>query len=551
MTPTVNPAVGIDLGTTNTVVAVQTEDFAPRILPIRQPTDTRKQYELLPEIKSAVYFESPNSAVVGHFAAQRVDGIRSIKSKMGTRWRIANPQKGGPLLGRGRPAFLSPAYVSAHILKLAFDSVLAEYPQWDRSAVITVPAAFNTDQRADTLAAARHAGFEVVELLDEPTAAFYTYFDQNRDSDEFSKPTTTLVFDFGGGTLDVSIIRVEPRGDGVDIDAIGRSRFNDLGGDDIDLDIAVHMLAQWEQGAGLRVNELADSIRERLYRRFIQAASDYKERSEERIAEDLPLDDFFLSETITDGVNNLDIQLSLLLSRDQYDLITGQFFDNKREVNIYRPVEQAFSLAAQIDPEFSKSRIDYVLYTGGASQMHGVQSALRAYFAPTPCEPIGGSGAACRTVAIGAAAFRYDQMKRQAVVRMSRRTLEAILTRPDPLSDYIVLVPVTAQQSQDFKAIGYTFALGSDQVRARIPLFRGTGPQDHQISPIRDVILDLPHLIRENTPFTLAYRVSTDKTIDLQADFADETVPPIRGSARLDQDDDQRADAVSLFPINE
>ena len=546
-----NPSVGIDLGTTNTVVAVQTDEFAPRILPIRQPADSRTQYESFPEIKSAVYLESPNSAVVGRFAASRLDGIRSIKSKMGTRWRIANPQKGGTHLERSRPNYLSPAYISAHILKVAFDSVLAEYPAWDRSAVITVPAAFNTDQRADTLTAARYAGFRDVELLDEPTAAFYTHFDQYRDSDEFSKPTTVLVFDFGGGTLDVSIIRVAPRADGVDIDAIGRSRFNDLGGDDIDLDIAVHMLAQWEQQACMRVERIANSLRERLYRTFIQAASDYKERSEARIAENLPPDDFFLSEVISDGTASLDVKLSVLLSRPQYELITGQFFDNKRGVNIYRPIEQAFALASQIDPGFSKSRVDYVLYTGGASQMHGVQAALRAYFSPTPCEPVGDSGAACRTVAIGAAAFRYDQMHRQAVVRMSRRTLEAILTRPAPTSDYVVLVPVTAQESQDFTPIEYRFALGSDQVRARIPLFRGTGPQDHQISPIRDVILDLPHLVRENTGFTLAYRVSADKTIDLEADFDNEPFPPVRGSARLDNDEDQQAANVSLFPINE
>ena len=85
-----NPAVGIDLGTTNTVVAVQTDEFAPRILPIRQPADARTQYESFQEIKSAVYFESPNSAVVGRFAAYRLDGIRSVRS----RWAVQKRRRG-------------------------------------------------------------------------------------------------------------------------------------------------------------------------------------------------------------------------------------------------------------------------------------------------------------------------------------------------------------------------------------------------------------------------------------------------------------------------
>ena len=546
-----NPAVGIDLGTTNTVIAVQTDKFAPKILTVKQPVATRDAFEERSEIKSAVYFESPSSVVVGQFAADRPDGIRSIKSKMGTRWRIRNEQLGGPLLGRGRPNYLTPAYISAHILKLAYDTVRSQFPEWDSSAVITVPAAFNTDQRADTLKAARYAGFKNVDLLDEPTAAFYTYFDQYRDSDEFAKATTVLVFDFGGGTLDVSIIRVTPLPDGVSIDAFGRSRFNDLGGDDIDLDLAVTMLALWEAETGVKVDEIPESLRRRVYRRFIQAAGAYKERVEERIKYDMPPDDFFLAETITDGKEKLDVKMSVTLSRAQYDLVAGQFLDNKREVNIFRPIEQAVSLASQIDPSFTKNSIDLVLFTGGASQMSGVKAALEAYFAPTPCLPVGDDGAACRTVALGAASFRYDQLNRKAGVRMTKRTLEAILTRPSPTGDYLVLVPVTAEQSPEFKPIEHRFLMPSDQVRVRIPLFRGTGPLDHQLSPIRDVVLDLPHLVAEDTAFQLSYRVSADKTIDLEAVFeSDEPIAPVRGSAPLDNDEAEVAGALSLYPIN-
>lgn len=89
-----NPAVGVDLGTTNTVVAIQTDATGPRILEIPQPGDERNVFEVKDHIKSAVFFESADQAVVGSFAARRIGSFRSIKSRMGSRVASAS----------GRPA---------------------------------------------------------------------------------------------------------------------------------------------------------------------------------------------------------------------------------------------------------------------------------------------------------------------------------------------------------------------------------------------------------------------------------------------------------------
>src|ERR1019366_8564238 len=99
---------------------------------------------------------------------------------------------------------------------------------------------------SDTLKAAKMAGFAKVNLLDEPTAAFYYHFDRFRDAQAFDEKQTILVFDFGGGTLDVTIIEVQQNGPTMLIDTIGRSRYTNLGGDDIDIDIAAAMLACWK-----------------------------------------------------------------------------------------------------------------------------------------------------------------------------------------------------------------------------------------------------------------------------------------------------------------
>jgi molecular chaperone DnaK (HSP70) len=105
----VNPGVGIDLGTTNTVVSVQLDSTGPFILEIPQPENERTRLENLPQIKSAVFFESKNSAVVGSFANNRIEAFRSVKSHMGSRWRAKNPITN---------KFISPAYIPGSGLKV-------------------------------------------------------------------------------------------------------------------------------------------------------------------------------------------------------------------------------------------------------------------------------------------------------------------------------------------------------------------------------------------------------------------------------------------------
>src|SRR5690242_13650893 len=109
-----NPAVGVDLGTTNTVVAVQTDATGPLTFDILQPIDERNVFGPKDHIKSAVYFESEDTAVVGAFAAGRVGAFKSIKSRMGTRWQMPHPF---------RNVRVTPRYISAHILKLANEQV--------------------------------------------------------------------------------------------------------------------------------------------------------------------------------------------------------------------------------------------------------------------------------------------------------------------------------------------------------------------------------------------------------------------------------------------
>lgn len=492
MSINVNPAVGIDLGTTNTVVATQTETTGAELLYIAQPVHERNVLDVQPWVKSAVFFETANSAVVGAFAAHRLDAFRSIKSKMGTRWRIAHPCS--------QMDFVQSSYVSGHILKAAFDALVARFPSWDRKAIVTVPASFNTDQRRDTLAAAHLAGFSEVNLLDEPTAAFYYYFDQHRDELDVDQPKQILVFDFGGGTLDVSIIEVTRKAHGIIIDAIGRSRYNNLGGDDIDLDIATFMLGCWEFRFGSEITSLPKQLRARMFQLFIEKARFFKEEVEDYLSQGLEPPEFVINEEVTDGSNIQQVDLHLALSRAIYDEITNRFFQEKQEVNIFRPIGQALEIAQRIRPAFSREKLDFILYTGGASRMSAVKSSLECFFAPTPCFSLSDEEA-CNTVALGAAGCRFDEIHRHQQVAMTARMLESLLTRSDDGLSYITLVPIDCEPSDHFSRVDHEFRTQRSIIKLKLPLFRGTGPHDPQLNPIRDLEVRLDRIVERDIPY--------------------------------------------------
>jgi molecular chaperone DnaK (HSP70) len=534
-----NPSVGIDLGTTNTVVGIQVDHTGPRVLEIPQPVDVRNRFELRDCIKSAVYFESADSAVVGAFAAHRIGAFKSIKSHMGLRWRMPHPHR--------EHILVTPAYISAHILKLAHTELLRQFPEWDQSAIITVPASFNTDQRKDTLKAADMAGFMNVRLLDEPTAAFYYFFEQNRDLFRTTAEQRVLVFDFGGGTLDVSVIRVKEEGSTLLVDAFGKSRYNNLGGDDIDVDLAAFLLALWERQEGLRLEELPTTEQKSIFQLFLHRASAYKEEAEFYLSSGQPLSEFALEESIS-GTAKRSVQLQKRLAREHYEEITGRFFLESGDLNVFRPIGQALRIASSVLPGFKQEDVDFVLYTGGASRMLGVKAALESYFAPKQCFSIT-EEEACNTVALGAASCRFDEANSAGGVLMTHRLLESILTREDETGAYVPIVPLTAEASSEFKEVSHRFVLQRSAVTLTLPLFRGSDAFDNDLMPMQDLMLNLPEVVSAGATYTLSYRITDDKTIQVHARISTNSGKVISVGSELDIEQDARDVTTLRVPL--
>ena len=219
-------AVGIDLGTTNSVVSVL-EGGEPTVIPNAEGARTTP---------SVVAFAKNGEVLVGEVAKRQavtnVDRtIRSVKRHMGTSWNVDIDGK----------AYTSQE-ISARVLQKLKRDAEAYLGDTVTDAVITVPAYFNDAQRQATKEAGEIAGLNVLRIINEPTAAALAY-----GLDKGEKEQTILVFDLGGGTFDVSLLEI---GEGI-VEVKATSGDNNLGGDDWDERLVAHLATQFKNGHGV------------------------------------------------------------------------------------------------------------------------------------------------------------------------------------------------------------------------------------------------------------------------------------------------------------
>ena len=342
--------IGIDLGTTNSCVAVF-EGGEAKV--IANPEGERTT-------PSVVSFKNGDIIVGGADKRQMVvnpDTIRSVKRLMGTNKKVkANGKE------------YTPEEVSAMILgnlKKTAESYLGENVT---KAVITVPAYFNDAQRQATKNAGKIAGLEVERIINEPTAAALAY-----GLDKQEKTQTVLVYDLGGGTFDVSILEL---GDGV-FEVKSTSGNNHLGGDDYDQRIVDFLVSEIkdEYNADLTDDSMA---MQRLQDAAEKAKKDLSGMSSTQIS--LP----FLAQG-PDGVINFEITLT----RSKFEQLTDDLTESTLE-----PVRKALK-----DAKLKASDIDKVLLVGGSTRIPKVQEVIRNELGKEPSKGVNPD----EVVAMGAA----------------------------------------------------------------------------------------------------------------------------------------------------
>src|SRR6266436_335995 len=223
-------AVGIDLGTTNSVVSVL-EGGEPTVIANAEGSRTTP---------SIVAFARNGEVLVGEVAKRQAvtnpdRTIRSVKREMGTSWSIDIDGKK-----------YTPQEISARVLMKLKRDAESYLGETITDAVITVPAYFNDAQRQATKEAGQIAGLNVLRIVNEPTAAALAY-----GLDKGEKEQTILVFDLGGGTFDVSLLEI---GDGV-IEVKATNGDNHLGGDDWDQRVVDYLVKQFAAGHGIDLSK--------------------------------------------------------------------------------------------------------------------------------------------------------------------------------------------------------------------------------------------------------------------------------------------------------
>ncbi len=344
---------GIDLGTTNSVIAWIKPDGAVEVIPNAEGARTTP---------SIVSFTKSGEIIVGEPAKRQLilnsdRTIRSIKRKMGSDYKVRIDDKE-----------YTPQEISALILKkLKKDA--EEYLNGDiKKAVITCPAYFNDAQRQATKEAGIIAGLEVLRVINEPTAAALAY-----GLDKMEGEKKVLVYDLGGGTFDVSILEI---GGGV-IQVISTSGNNHLGGDDFDQRIIDYLADEFKKQYGVDL---------RNDKQAMQRLSDAAEKAKIELSSKFETDISLPYITATAGGP---LHLEMKLTRAMFESLTRDLVEKTRE-----PVERALN-----DAKLMPQDIDEIILVGGMTRVPMVQKFIKDIFGKDPNKSVNPDEA----VAIGAA----------------------------------------------------------------------------------------------------------------------------------------------------
>ncbi len=345
--------IGIDLGTTNSCVAVL-EGGEPVVIPNAEGSRTTP---------SVVGFAKDGERLVGQVAKRQAVAnpdktIISIKRDMGTDRKVKIEKKD-----------YSPQEISAMILTKLKQDAEAYLGEKVTQAVITVPAYFTDSQRQATKDAGRIAGLEVLRIINEPTAASLAYgLDKGQDSNH-----KIFIFDLGGGTFDISILEI---GDGV-FEVVATAGDNRLGGDDFDQKIMDYLVEEFKKENGI------DLSKDRMAMQRLKEAAEKAKielSSLQKTSISLPF--------ITSGAAG-PLHMDYELTRSKFDALTQPLVDKTIKL----------TKQAMADAGFTNADIDKVILVGGSTRIPAVVEAVRKLSGKEPFKGINPD----ECVAIGAA----------------------------------------------------------------------------------------------------------------------------------------------------
>jgi molecular chaperone DnaK len=376
--------LGIDLGTTNSAMAV-IEAGEPTIIENTEGTRTtpsvvaisKTNERLVGQIAKRQAVTNPTNTIYGikRFMGHNFDDSVVQKDKDIVPYQIKKGADGGAVVVMGDKEY-RPEEVSAMILSKLKSDAEAKLGEKITEAVITVPAYFNDSQRKATQDAGKIAGLEVRRIINEPTAAALAYgFNKKKDE-------KIVVYDFGGGTFDVTVLEV---GDDV-VEVQSTDGDAHMGGRDIDQEIVRHLIAEFKKSNGV------DLGKDKLALQRLDEASE-KAKHELSTTSETDINIPFISQG-SDGPLHMDVKLS----RAKLEELASEYVN--KSIEITKRALEASGL--------KKEEIDEIILVGGQTRMPAIQNAVKGLFGKEPNRSINPDEVVALGAAIQAGIFQGD-----------------------------------------------------------------------------------------------------------------------------------------------
>lgn len=537
--------VGIDLGTTNTVMATckpsRRAFYRPNVRNIHQ-YQFAKQMGSLKNLPSVLFMDNDGEVKVGEYAKQKKnDGANSrilynTKIDMGQKITYENGY--------------TPVRAASEILKVCYKSIKTyiandeEFPD----VTITVPASFTQSQIADTIEAAKQAGFaaDKITILEEPVAALFCYINGqlmsgDEDAVDFTSKKRVMVYDIGGGTCDVCVVDIEISDDDTySIEFIATNRYTEFGGNDFDEAAAVGLLNKLFKKYKISdANVSSTEIKNDLISRMLPFCEQYKVwyaqqmkvNSREHIenAHYGNLDDFLGHSQVELEVSFDEyIEFTKVFFEDNYTHPTRNLTDKMRDKNVIKPVYQII----QKLKKDNEAPIDCIFLTGGMSEYPPIEEALKDF-----CKvPVIKTDEPMDAVAQGAAMSAFiktnsvgkdtsvniqdeeEEISESEIGYNRPKLAESIFIDienmlPLKIIDSGISIPCKGVVDHQFKVSSSGVCFN---------LFAGASQYDPEMRILYNYARKFDYLVKPNTIATIRYEINENRFLQMFLDLQDE-----------------------------
>ena len=528
---------GIDLGTTNSTVSVIQIDDENKDNPIEKLhsipifqldkdfNEIKDQYTL----PSYFYYKpEKNHIYTGEWAKHMYsEGNKSLNAFTGIKTRI-----GGesfvyiPGKNKDDGTVLDMTQCSAILLKTIKKSIELQFDQKIDHLTVTVPAAFNSDERQATKDAIKMAGFEDFHILDEP-AATLLYFINNGDGSLYENSMdinnkNVLVYDIGGGTLDICIAHIEglkndDKSEKLRVDIKSRSKREDLGGNNFDRYLGAYFLSEFEKMTK-KINTRTPEEQSKIIARVVSEAGKYKiefnDKVKELIGKPQKLNKYIMYPEfeVIDGQFVQGINLDKRTLEEVY----SRLLKDSDKQNILRPVKDCIWSADNLE----KDDISMIILTGGMSNFYAIEDTLKEYFgSDIPVISVDTE----TSVSKGAAIDSYNYFaKNNSLKKMNlndRLSEDIFLRTPEGFKKLISRDDISKEKKGKFK-----YTINKENLTS-IPifLFYGIDPKHkEEFTAISGKIIDLPRKYDVGEKIDLNWNINSDAVISISMDGSDE-----------------------------